>query len=104
MNIRLLLVKGIDARALFPLATIIRSYLQENPNVKSIEIGKNEITFSKGLFSSSGHIKYIPYQIICRDGIIFFEGESCPIGIRDNLFTLIANVLRQLQPGYIAKI
>lgn len=104
MNIRLSLVKGIDRQALFPLAALIHSYLQTNSNIKTIEIGKNAISFSKGFFSSNDHINYIPYQIICRNGVIYYDGEISPDVVNDTLFTLIVNVLHQLRPGYIAKI
>lgn len=104
MIIRLTTAKGIDRRALFPLAKLIHSYLQTNPCTKAVEIGINDIRFTKGIFSSSERIKYIPYQIVCRDGMIYFEGENSPNAVKDDLFTLIVNVLYRLQPGYMCKI
>lgn len=104
MNIRLSLVKGIDRRALFPMSKLIHSYLQTNPYTKNIAIGQNYISFSKGIFFSDDHIKYAPYQIVCRDGVIFYDGEIFPNVVNDNLFTIIVNVLHQLRPGYICKI
>lgn len=50
MNIRLSLVRQIDNNALFPLAALIHSYLQNHSNIGTIEICKNEIRFTKGVF------------------------------------------------------
>ena len=104
MNIRLSLVKKIDGRALSPLASLIHSYLQNHPNVGTIEICENEIKFTKGVFFTVGRISYIPYQIICRNGIIYYEGTESPNTKKDDLDILLVNVLYQLSPGYIARI
>lgn len=104
MNIRLSSVKKIDGRALFPLAALIQSYLQNHQNVGTIEICKNEIRFTKGVFFTVGRIDYIPYQITCRNEVIYYEGTETVNAVRDNLFVFLVNALRQLQPGYIIKL
>lgn len=104
MNIRLTFVKAIDGPALYPLAALIHSYLQANSNVKMIEVGPTDIRFSKGFFSSTAHIKYLPYQLVCKNGVIYYYGEARPGIPNDNLFTLLVNILHQLRPGYICKI
>ena len=76
MNIRLSLIKQIDSRAWFPLAALIHSYLQNHHNVGAVEICENEIRFTKGVFFTLGRINYTPYQIVCRNGVIYYEGAG----------------------------
>lgn len=104
MNIRLSLVNKIDGRAVLPLATLIHSYIQGHPNVGSIEICPNEIRFTKGIFFTVGRIDYTPYQIECRNGVVYYEGTQAPNAVKDNLFILLVNVLHQLTPGHMAKL
>lgn len=104
MNIRLSLVKQIDNRALFPLAALIHSYLQNHSNVGTVEICEKEIQFTKGVFFTLGHIDYTPYQIVCRNGIIYYEGTGIQNVPKDNLFVFLVNALRQLRPGYMVKL
>lgn len=103
MNIRLSLVKGIDKRALFPLAALIHSYLQNHSNTGTVEICRDEIRFTKGVFFTVGKINYAPYQIICKNDVIYYEGTGITNAPKDNLFIFLVNALHQLRPGYIAK-
>lgn len=103
MNLRLSLVKKIDGRALFPLAALIHSYLQ-NHSVGTIEICENEIRFTKGVFFTVGRVNYTPYQITCRNGVIYYDGTETVNVVKDDLFIFLVNALRQLQPGYIVKL
>lgn len=104
MNIRLSLVKQIDNRAWFPLATLIHSYLQNHSNIGAIEICENEIRFTKGVFFTLGRINYTPYQIVCKNGIIYYEGTGIQNIPKDDLFVFLVNALRQLRPGYMVKL
>ena len=94
MNIRLSLVKQIDNRAWFPLAALIHSYLQ----------CENEIRFTKGVFFTLGRINYAPYQIVCRNGVIYYDGTGILNVPKDDLFVFLVNALRQLRPGYMVKL
>ncbi len=104
MNIRLSLVKQIDNRAWFPLAALIHSYLQNHSNVGTVEIGDDEIRFTKGIFFTVGRIKYAPYRIVCRDWVIYYEGTGIQNAPKDDLFVFLVNALRQLRPGYMIKL
>ncbi len=104
MNIRLSLVRQIDNNALFPLAALIHSYLQNHSNIGTIEICKNEIRFTKGVFFTLGRINYAPYQITYRNGVIHYDGTSFQNVPKDELFAFIVNALHQLRPGYMIKL
>ncbi len=104
MNIRLSLVKQIDNRAWFPLAVLIHSYLQNHSNVGAVEICENEIRFTKGVFFTLGRINYAPYQIVCRNGVIYYDGTGIQNVPKDDLFVFLVNALRQLRPGYMVKL
>lgn len=104
MNIRLSLVKEIDRRAYFPLAALIHSYLQNHSNVGAVEICTNEIRFTKGVFFTVGRIDYAPYQIVCRNNVIYYEGEGIQYASRDDLLLFLVNALHQLKPGYMFKL
>lgn len=103
MNIRLSLVKRIEPCAWFPLAALIHSYLQNHSNVGAVEICENEIRFTKGVFFTMGRISYVPYQIACRNGVIYYDGAGVQNVPDDFLFTFLVNALRQLRPGYMVK-
>jgi hypothetical protein len=104
MNLRLSLVKQIDNRAWLPLAALIHSYLQNHSNVGAIVICENEIRFTKGVFFTLGRIDYTPYQIVCKNGIIYYEGTGILNVPKDDLFVFLVNALRQLRPGYMVKL
>lgn len=104
MNIRLSLVKQIDNRAWFPLAALIHSYLQNHSNIGAVEICKNEIRFTKGVFFTIGRIEYAPYQIVCKDGVIYYNGTGFQYASKDDLFFFLMSALRQLRPGYMIKL
>ncbi len=104
MYIRLSLVNKIDNRAWFPLAALIHSYLQNHPYVGSVEISENQIRFTKGIFFTLGCINYAPHQIVCRNGVIYYEGTGILNKPQDDLFIFLVNALRQLRPGYMVKL
>lgn len=103
MNIRLILVKQIDHSAWLPLATLIHSYLQHHPYVGAVEICESKIRFTKGFFFTLGQIDYAPYQIVCKNGVIFYEGTGIHNSPKDDLLFFLVNALRQLRPGYMIK-
>lgn len=104
MDIRFSTIKGVDPKAYFPLAALIRSFLSNHSKVGTINIETDKINFNKGVFFSVGKVSYAPYGLSCRDGIIYFNGENIPQCERDNLFIFLVNAIRQLKPGYIVKI
>lgn len=104
MDIRFSSIKGVDPKAYFPLAALIRSFLSNHNNVGTINMESDKINFTKGIFFSVGKVSYAPYGLSCRNGIIYFDGENIPHCERDNLFTYLVNAIHQLKPGYIVKI
>lgn len=104
MKILLSSVQKVDNRAYFPLAALIHSYLQNHSNVGTVEIGENEIRFSKGVFFTLGRISYAPYHIVCKNGVVCYDGNGIENTPNDNLFVFLVNALRQLRPGYMIKL
>lgn len=104
MNIRLSLVDRVDNRAIFPLSVLIHSYLQNHSNVGAVEICPNEIRFSKCTFFTIGRIDYSPYQIVCRNGVIYYEGTEPLNATKDDLYIALINALYRLRPGYMVKL
>lgn len=104
MDLRFSLIDGVDRKAVFPMAYLIHSYLQSHSNVGGIEIRRNKIAFTKGVFFTTGKIMYAPYGLKCRNGIVFFDGTPPSSYPHDTLFTLLVNGLIQLKSGYIFKI
>ena len=45
-----------------------------------------------------------PYQIVCRNGVIYYEGAGIQNVPKDDLFVFLVNALRQLRPGYMIKL
>ena len=104
MDIRLSLVNKIDGSALHPLTFLIHSFLQNHPNVGTVEICREEICFTKGIFFTVGRIDYAPYQIVCRDGVVRYDGSEKITTAKDDLYVCLINALYQLRPGCVVKI
>ena len=103
MGIRLEMIKGVDPKAYFPLAYLVHSFLQNHNNVGTVNIGENSITFSKAVFFTVGKIIYEPYGLVCRNGIVYYEGNAGFNYPHDRLFSFLVNAIHRLKPGYIAK-
>lgn len=104
MDLLLFSVKGVDPKAYLPLASLIRSFLENHQRVGSIEICRDCISFNKAYFFTVGKISYLPYGLIYRDGFIYYEGDSIPNCVNDNLLTYLVNAIASLRPGYVVKI
>ena len=72
MDIRLSLVKKVDGGAIGVLTYLIHSYLNNHHNIGCVEICRDEIIFTKGIFFTVGRIKYAPYQLDCRNGVVCY--------------------------------
>ena len=104
MDIRLQSIKGIEQAAYDPLIAIIQSFLKTHPNVKTINIGRDEISFFKGIFSSISRISYAPYGLYYKNDKVCFDGPSTLPYVKDNLYIDLINAFYNLKPGYIIKI
>lgn len=104
MDIRLQSIRGIDPTAYYPLIALIQSFLKTHHNVGTINIGRDEICFNKGIFFSVGKISYIPYGLYHKNGIVCFKGANTLECVKDNLYISLINALHQLKPGYVIKI
>lgn len=101
MDIRFSLIEAVEPKAVWPLARLIHSFLQTHNNVGCIEIGRNEISFTKGFFFSVGKVSYEPYELENRNGTIVFKGSTSPAYTKDDLFVILVNAIRQLKKGYV---
>ena len=86
MNLRLSLVKKIDGRALFPLAALIHSYLQ-NHSVGTIEICENEggdLLAATNLAAELTRYLMEKYNIPLSNVVQhnYWSGKNCPARIR----------------------
>lgn len=97
-------VKSIDKKAVFPIAYLIHSFLQNHNNAGSATICPDKIEFCKGIFFTVGKVSLSPYGIECRNGTIYYDGLGNFQYPHDNLFTWLVNALMQLKPGLLAKI
>jgi len=104
MDIRFSLIDKVDGKSLAPIVNLIHSFLDTHPNVGCIEICRNEIRFTKGVFFTIGRISYSPYNISCRNGIIFYDGTETPNIPKDDLSTILYNAIIRLRQGYVVKI
>ncbi len=104
MKIRYSLIDNVDGKAVMPLAYLIWSYLSNHSNIGCIEIEKTQIRFTKGVFFTVGKILYEPYGLVCRNGIVYFEGGELPEMPKDQLFVILVNALFQLKKGYVFQI
>lgn len=104
MDLRFRFITGVDKKAIFPLAYLIHSYVQNHRNVGCTEICANDISFTKGIVFTIGRISYVPYGLECRNGIIFYDGSMDFSYPKDSLFTYLVNALAELSPCNIAKI
>lgn len=104
MKIRYSLIDNVDGKAVTPLAYLIWSYLSNHSNIGCIEIEKTQIRFTKGVFFTVGKIQYEPYGLVCRNGIVYFEGGELPAMPKDQLFVILVNALFQLKKGYVFQI
>lgn len=97
-------IRGADQSTWFPLAFLIHSFLQNHKIVGSIDIGKQDITFSKAVFFTVGRIDYEPYGLVCRDGIVYYEGSAKFNYPNDMFFFRLVSAIRALKPGYLVKL
>ena len=91
----------IDKKAVFPLAHLIWSFLQNHHNIGDVCIWSDRIEFSKHIFFTVGKIMYEPYGLVCRNGIIYSEENNNFSYPNDDLFTFLVNALLQLKEGYM---
>lgn len=100
IDIRLLLIKGIDKGAISHINNLIIAYIQQNDNVGSIELTKDSIVF---LFKK-GEIRFYENQLECRNGIIYYTGQVQPNSIfKEQRSILLINILHQIMSGYVYK-
>lgn len=78
------------------------SYLQSHNNVGGIDIGKDAIYFKKAIFFTTGKILYAPYNLVCRNGGIYYDGDRIYDFPKNDLSILILNCLINLRPGLLA--
>ena len=104
MDLRLNGVNSIDRKAVFPVAFLIHSFLQNHNNVGCVEVCENEIAFTKAVFFKVGKILYVPYGLECCNKIIYYDGSGNFTYPHDKLFNFLVNALMSITPGHLAKI
>ncbi|MBD5386740.1 hypothetical protein HDR70_02480 [bacterium] len=97
-------IEAVDPKAYRTVANVIIEFINYCYGVHSVEIGSNEIKFKMGVFSST-KVKLIDNNLTSRNGIIYCLNGNVKAPMIDyNKCTWIVNALKQLEPGYIAKL
>lgn len=97
-------IKGVDRKAVFPIAYLIHSYLRSHKSPGSATICRDEINFAKAVFFTTGRVSYAPYGLQCINGIVQYDGNSSFQYPHDDLFTFLVNAIIQLKPGFLIKV
>ena len=104
MDVRFSLIDSVDKKAVAPLTYLIMSYIEQHPNVGCIEICRDQISFTKGIFFTVGKIKYAPYGLSCQNGVICYDGNQNYSIPQNQRAYLLFNILMQLRRGQMSKI
>lgn len=104
MDVRLSCIDKVDKKAITPITYLIMSFIENHPNVGCIEIGKDEISFTKGYFFTIGKIKYAPYGLSCVNGVVCYDGAQDYSVPNNNRAYLLVNILLQIRRGQMSRI
>lgn len=104
MDVRLSLVRKVDGKAVAPLTHLIMSYIETHPNVGCVVICRDKVSFTKGIFFEVGRIDYVPYGLVYRNGVIYYEGMQSYSVPQNNRAHLLFCLLLQLDGGHVGRI
>lgn len=95
-------VQKVGNSAFFPLTHLILSMVNDHPNATCVEIRRDGIALTKGVFFTVSKISFVPYDLECNNGVIIYKGNRRYDIPDEPRAVMLLNTFRHLQPGLIS--